>query len=69
MRMLLRPYLSLSLLLPFDCSVEARDLHLMCVEVNETLEQEDILSDSIYIFDDETKQISISKGEESNGQT
>lgn len=55
-----------TLLLPHGCSVEARDLHHMCVEVNQTLEQEDVLSDSIYVYDNETKQIDISefKGEE-----
>lgn len=54
------------LLLPHGCSVETHDLHLMCVEVNQTLEQEDVLSNSIYVYDNETKQINISdlKGDE-----
>lgn len=45
------------LLVPYDFNVAARDLQRMCVEVNGTLDQEDVLSDSIYLYDNETKQI------------
>lgn len=45
------------LLVPYDFDVVARDLQRMCVEVNGTLDQEDVLSDSIYLYDNETKQI------------
>lgn len=45
------------LLVPYDYDVEARDLQRMCMEVNRTIEQEDVLSDSIYLYDNKTKQI------------
>ena len=45
------------LLVPYDFDVVARDLQRMCVEANKTIDQEDVLSDSIYLYDNETKQI------------
>lgn len=45
------------LLVPYDFDIVARDLQRMCMEVNQTIDPEDVLSDSIYFYDNETKQI------------
>ena len=50
------------LLLPYERSVDAHGLHRVCNDVNKTLNLEDILSDSIYLYDNETKQINFAKG-------
>lgn len=51
MRMLLRPYLSLLILLP-DCGEKPDTLQSMVLEVNGTqLAREEVLSDSVYYYD------------------
>lgn len=45
------------LLLPYDYEIAAKNLQGICVDVNKTLNPEDILSDSIYVYDDAEKQI------------
>lgn len=45
------------LLMPYDYEIEAKKLQRICADVNKTLDPEDILSDSIYVYDDVEKQI------------
>ena len=60
MRTLLRPYLSLLIILPESKSVSKRDLTALVREVNDTqLEEEEILSDRVYYYDREYKLLRI----------
>lgn len=57
---LLRPYLSLLIILPESKSVSKRDLTALVREVNDTqLEEEEILSDRVYYYDREYKLLRI----------
>lgn len=59
-RTLLRPYLSLLIILPESKSVSKRDLTALVREVNDTqLEEEEILSDRVYYYDREYKLLRI----------
>ncbi len=52
MRMLLRPYLSLFLIVPENEGIRPQDLLSMVKEVNETqISKEELLSEHIYYFD------------------
>ena len=49
---LLKPYLSLSLIVPFNDALDAGQLKQMVHEVNSTqVAPDEILSDSVYIYD------------------
>lgn len=55
------------LLLPYQYKEEADSLQRICAEVNQTLEQEDILSDTIYLYDNAAEQIIVAKEAKCNG--
>lgn len=58
--LLLRPYLSLFLLLPADKSKESecKDIKCMVKEVNDTqVDEDEILSYSVYFYDRDTDKI------------
>ena len=55
------------LLLPYQYKEDADPLHQICAEVHLTLEQEDVLTDTIYLYDNETEQIAVAKEAEHNG--
>ena len=60
MRMPLRPYLSLLILLPVQGDEDEEGLKKMVREVNETqVEREEVLSDSVYYYNRETGELSI----------
>ena len=55
---LLRPYLSLLLIVPADAGMDLKDLEAMVQEVNETqVAPQDRLSDHVYQYDNETHEV------------
>lgn len=58
MRMPLRPYLSLLIIVPKDGNISPKELGEMVRNVNETeVAREEVLSDRIYEFDKEKRQL------------
>ena len=54
MRMPLRPYLSLSIAMPYDESVSPEELRMMVSDINDdVVENTDQLSNNVYILSEE----------------
>ena len=64
MRMPLRPYLSLLILIPDNGTIAKEDLGQIVAEINATqVSKEDLLSDRVQFYDSKQKQLRLNKEE------
>ena len=64
MRMPLRPYLSLLILIPDNGTIAKEDLGQIVAEINATqVSKEDLLSDKVQFYDSKQKQLRLNKEE------
>lgn len=62
MRMPLRPYLSLLILIPDNGTIAKEDLGQIVAEINATqVSKEDLLSDKVQFYDSKQKQLRLNK--------